>query len=56
MRSSGSTGCRRATAGERDQTLSYLSALEVEHNKNEVLMWRDVAQSLFNLKEFLYVR
>lgn len=47
---------RPASAKERDAVMSYLGALEAEHNKNEVLMWRDIAQSLFNLKEFLYVR
>lgn len=51
---------RPASAKEADLTLSFVSALANEHGAkdaaSDVRVWRDVAQSLFNLKEFLYVR
>lgn len=51
---------RPATSKEIDLTQSFVADLAAEHNAGDaakdVRVWRDVAQSLFNLKEFLYVR
>ncbi len=53
---------RNPTAAERDRALTYLaepaSADQVEDNErmSAPLPWQDLAQALFNLKEFIYVR
>lgn len=53
---------RPPTADERDRTLTYLAELAAARGvARENLMtapgvWQDVAQALFNLKEFIYVR
>ena len=41
---------------ERDRVESLLADLRKEHAGNEALAWRHLAHSIFNLKEFLYVR
>lgn len=53
---------RSATPVETARTIDYLRALAVERNvadsavMREVILWQDVAQSLFNIKEFIYLR
>ncbi|MEZ5363798.1 MAG: DUF1553 domain-containing protein [Bryobacterales bacterium] len=51
---------RKPTAVERDRAATYIAMLAREHNANDPMesepVWRDFAQSLFNLKEFLYLR
>jgi hypothetical protein len=50
---------RPATALERDRSESLLAELDAEHAADadrELLAWRDFAHSLFNLKEFIYLR
>ena len=44
---------------ERDQSETLLAELDGEHAAapdRELLTWRDFAHSLFNLKEFIYLR
>ncbi len=51
---------RRPSAEERDRAQTYVAMLAREHSAEDPLaskpVWRDFAQTLFNLKEFLYVR
>ncbi len=49
---------RPPTAAERDRSLTFLSEAAAERavGENDLEAWRDLAHSLFNLKEFLYVR
>jgi hypothetical protein len=51
---------RKASAAERDRAQTYVAMLAAEHNAADPMesepVWRDFAQSLFNLKEFLYLR
>ena len=34
----------------------YLADLKAAHTKNPAMVWADFAQSVFNLKEFLYLK
>jgi len=34
----------------------YLADLKAAHTKNPEMVWADFAQSVFNLKEFLYLK
>ncbi len=49
---------RPPTASERDQAWSLIESLAAEQQVpvESVVVWRDFAQAIFNLKEFLYVR
>jgi hypothetical protein len=48
---------RPPTEVEHDAANSYLTDLSVEHGvENRQAVWRDLAQSIFNLKEFIYLR
>jgi len=51
---------RQPSASERDRAQTYLAMLAEEHGADDPMastpVWRDFAQTLFNLKEFLYVR
>ena len=50
---------RTPSALERDRSESLLAELDAEHaaaSDRELLVWRDFAHSLFNLKEFIYLR
>ncbi len=48
---------RLPSDAELNGSRSYLADLVREHGDgNDKLVWRDFAQSLFNLKEFIYVR
>ena len=51
---------RKPSADERDRAQTYLAMLTEEHGAADPMeskpVWRDFAQTLFNLKEFLYVR
>ena len=48
---------RTPTDAELSGSKTYLADLAREHGESgEKLVWRDYAQSLFNLKEFIYVR
>ena len=50
---------RPAVAVERDQALSFIASLAAEYSSADPLderKWQDLAQSVFNFKEFLYVR
>jgi hypothetical protein len=50
---------REPSAAERDRVATLAADLRAEHATApdaELRTWRDVAQALFNLKEFVYVR
>ena len=47
---------RTASADELAKSRAYLTALGADANPNESRAWQDFIQSLFNLKEFIYVR
>ncbi len=47
---------RPATADELAKTRAYLTALGTDANPHDPRAWQDFIQSLFNLKEFIYVR
>ncbi|MFN7922907.1 MAG: PSD1 and planctomycete cytochrome C domain-containing protein [Bryobacteraceae bacterium] len=52
---------RAPSPRELDRSLTFLADLATEHGATPALMtdfrvWRDFAQSIFNLEEFLYVR
>jgi hypothetical protein len=51
---------RKPSASERDRAQTYVAMLAAEHKADDPMesepVWRDFAQSLFNLKEFLYLR
>jgi len=49
---------RAPTATERDRGETLLASLRAEHTgpEPEKLVWRDFAQAVFNLKEFLYLQ
>jgi len=53
---------RRPTEAERERMLTYLVAVSAAHGTPEQLVlydqqaWQDVAHSLFNLKEFIFVQ
>ncbi len=52
---------RRPTETERERIINYLSGTAAERGTSEALLlydvkvWRDVAHSLFNLKEFIFI-
>jgi hypothetical protein len=49
--------CRPPDASEITASLAFLAQLEQAHGAGAArAVWRDYAQSLFNLKEFLYLR
>ena len=49
--------CRPPDASEITASLAFLAELEQAHGAGAArAVWRDYAQSLFNLKEFLYLR
>ena len=53
---------RKPTASERDRALTYMAELDAARGvadaerMREPASWQDLAQALFNLKEFIYVR
>ncbi len=50
---------RQPDANERDRANGFLAVLREEHGSAkdaEEVAWRDFAQALFNLKEFVYIR
>ena len=51
---------RKPSAPESDRAQTYVAMLAIEHKAEDPMesapVWRDFAQSLFNLKEFLYLR
>ena len=47
---------RPATADELAQSRAYLAALGTDANPHDPRVWQDFIQSLFNLKEFIYLR
>ncbi len=53
---------RKPTASERDRALTYMAELDAARGvadaerMSEPASWQDLAQALFNLKEFIYVR
>ena len=47
---------RPATADELTKSRAYLAALGTDANPHDARAWQDFIQSVFNLKEFIYVR
>ncbi|MSU27407.1 MAG: DUF1553 domain-containing protein, partial [Pedosphaera sp.] len=47
---------RPASADELAKSRAYLTALGASADASDPRMWQDFIQSLFNLKEFIYVR
>jgi hypothetical protein len=47
---------RKATPAEQAAAARYLADLKAAHTKNPAMVWADFAQSVFNLKEFLYLK
>ena len=51
---------RKPSATERDRAQTYISMLSQQHGADDPMesapVWQDFAQTLFNLKEFLYLR
>ena len=47
---------RKATPGEQAAAARYLADLKVTHADQPVMVWQDFAQSVLNLKEFLYLK
>jgi len=47
---------RKATPGEQAAAARYLADLKVTHAGRPAMVWPDFAQSVLNLKEFLYLR
>jgi hypothetical protein len=46
---------RAPSEGERNRMLAYVGELRARHG-SELDVWRDVAWTIFNLKEFIYIR
>lgn len=47
---------RRATSAEQSAAGRYLADLKVTHADQPAMVWADFAQSVLNLKEFLYLK
>lgn len=47
---------RPPTAAERTAIDAYLEDIAAEHGDHGPAIWRDFAQSIFNLKEFIYLK
>jgi hypothetical protein len=47
---------RKATSAEQAAAARYLADLKVTHADNPAMVWADFAQSVLNLKEFLYLK
>ncbi|NBV49480.1 MAG: DUF1553 domain-containing protein, partial [Verrucomicrobia bacterium] len=47
---------RKATPAEQAAAARYLADLKAAHTKNPAMVWADFAQSVLNLKEFLYLK
>ncbi|MBM3869143.1 MAG: DUF1553 domain-containing protein, partial [Verrucomicrobia bacterium] len=47
---------RQATSAEQSAATRYLADLKVTHADRPAMIWADFAQSVLNLKEFLYLR
>ena len=47
---------RKATPSEQAAAARYLADLKVTHADKPVMVWQDFAQSVLNLKEFLYLK
>ena len=47
---------RKATSAEQAAAARYLADLKVTHADNPAMVWPDFAQSVLNLKEFLYLK
>ncbi len=47
---------RPATPSEQQACSRYLADLAKTHAGNQPAVWQDLAQSIFNLKEFLYIK
>ena len=47
---------RKATPGEQAAAARYLADLKVTHADQPAIIWADFAQSVLNLKEFLYLK
>jgi Protein of unknown function (DUF1553) len=47
---------RPATPSEQQACSRYLADLVKTHAGNQPAAWQDLAQSIFNLKEFLYIK
>jgi hypothetical protein len=47
---------RKATPAEQSAAARYLADLKAAHTENPAMVWADFAQSVLNLKEFLYLK
>jgi hypothetical protein len=47
---------RKATPAEQAAAMRYLADLKTTHADQPVMVWQDFAQSVLNLKEFLYLK
>jgi hypothetical protein len=47
---------RKATPAEQAAAARYLNDLKAAHTENPAQVWPDFAQSVLNLKEFLYLK
>jgi hypothetical protein len=47
---------RKATPAEQAAAMRYLADLKTTHADQPVMVWPDFAQSVLNLKEFLYLK
>jgi hypothetical protein len=47
---------RKATPAEQATAARYLADLKAAHAQNPAMVWADFAQSVLNLKEFLYLK
>ncbi len=47
---------RKATPAEQAASARYLADLKVTHADQPAMVWADFAQSVLNLKEFLYLK
>jgi hypothetical protein len=47
---------RKATPAEQAAAARYLADLKAAHTENPAMVWADFAQSVLNLKEFLYLK
>jgi hypothetical protein len=47
---------RKATPAEQAAAARYLADLKAAHAADPTMVWPDFAQSVLNLKEFLYLK
>jgi hypothetical protein len=47
---------RKASPAEQATAARYLADLKLTHADKPALVWQDFAQSVLNLKEFLYLK